>query len=272
MTTVPAQLRFTRGIFGIMGKTKTGKSSLALTAPRPVFWIDLDGSLVRALPRFTGTYKLLPRNHKPTAQDLEGADLVAVSYDPPIEWPGKKTTGFLALEQTLDNLFQLLAGTKVISSVVIDTGTLLWPIVTQAHLERLQQRDPDRSQLQQREYGIPNSRMQAYISVLYNSSKNVLITHHMTDVREKKLVNGKEVEVKVGETYDGWRRAENFVDVLVQTDTQQRPVLVNGKTELRNLPFMSIIKCGWTLDAEGKRLDDFSIPGLINYLNALRGL
>jgi len=264
------QPEFTGGIIGIMGDPKTCKTTWLLTAPTPILHIDLDNGIARAIGTFKGTYNQLPINHTVTAPDLAGFDLISIPFQFPVQWPGQKTQNHTMIANLIDTIFKVVCEVPWIASVAVDTGTVLWPTLHNAHLESLQLKNSNRESLIPVEYGPVNTKMRSYFTNVIHSGKNLIISHHIRDVRQEVIVKDKVVEQKIGETWDGWSKLEGLVDVLIRTRVENRAVNQKGQMVSKAFPYIEVVRCGWSLDAVGQRVDDFSFDGLLKFVNQKR--
>jgi len=262
---------FQQGLVGIYGYAKTAKTTLALTAPKPLFHFDFDEGFARAESRFS-QFKIrkLAVNTVPDLADLADADIITLPIRQPLLWPGQKVAGLLALREIVDQTLRLITdNASWIRTVALDTGSLFWTVTHGGRLEELRNLSKhDKQTLHPTEYAEPNSRIRAYLTNIRAAGKTAILTHHTRDVRMVKVIKGQEEEVKVGETWEGWSHLDGLVDVLVRTHKEERFVPGKGKTQN---PYMEIVTCGWSLDAEGQRVDNHSWDGLLTCINEKRG-
>ena len=135
----------------------------------------------------------------------------------------------------------------------------MWAIRTRAQLERAQVNNPNRVRLQQIEYGEPNTDMAAVLGACRAYGKNLLLLHHVGGIYESRLTPHGTEEVRIGDTYDGWSKSGNLVDVVRRTYKE------SGTTGVQ------FIDCGLTLAAEGQTLNPANFQSILDYMNQLRG-
>ena len=206
-------------IIAIMGENKTGTSTLSLTFPKPLHHIDFDpGGFERAARRFN--------------EELDSGAIQHTVYFTPLQAMREKIEGKTSMKprirlhgykeqwyQMLSIYFDILEGSKkagngeMFKTVVFDTFTGVYELARDGYLQELQEaQKPDaqiRERLLQIEYGPINKRMKAIIDAASEVGRSrefhLVLVHHMTDVYEKKLVDGKIEEVKVGRDLAGWK-------------------------------------------------------------------
>lgn len=233
------------------GEIKTCKTTLGLTFPKPIIMLDLDRGFHRAKQRFT-QYKILElqigESLLPAHID-SGAEIIVVPYQIPIKFPGQRSSDALVI---WDRIIQdVLTGCShpLVKTIYYDTGSVLWLLCREAHLERIQS-EPGKGAKQslgQFEYTKPNSEMRTLFTMPKAWGKNVIIAHHMAPKYEDAAKGGNSLtteKVQTGYTWDGWNRVGGVVDVIGQTYIER-----NGQG---SIPTLAIETCGLTLAAEGK--------------------
>ena len=212
-------------IFIIWGEDKTGKSTLALTAPKPLVYFQFDiGGKERAMWRFEEEEKkgnIITHNKAKKLLD----------YPQPLRRPTMKTEAIKGFRETwnqfLLDYLDALENPKI-ASVVIDTGTLLWTFAAQCVLQEkqelqlargLQTGEKLRERLTQIEYAEPNSRMMAVFQGAKSQGKNLVVTHHARDeFKAMPTVNGIE-ELRTGNReIAGWSKLGSIADLVVHTE------------------------------------------------------
>lgn len=300
-----------RLVIGVYGDVKTAKTSLLLTAPKPIYHVDFDQGIDRAIWRFPDLRvgRLNRGNGVPQPNVFKDHDIVSKEYLIPIEWPGSKPKGFVEFwEKTLLPDLQSVCESPDVSTIGIDTGTIMWHADTRAQLERVQQSQASRQSLLPVEYRRPNDEMRALLGAVKSTGKNLVITHHLEGVYETQWVKKSAradpelLETRVGETWAGWNHLGGLVDIIARcfidygwivtfssgsnmsvtaptesiarkmVPTERAPNMIGvfKATDIDPVPYLIIEKCGLTLKAEGSRLDNPTFDYLINYLNALR--
>jgi hypothetical protein len=254
----------------LWGEIKTAKTTFALTAPMPLVHLDFDQSLDRALWRFPHL-KCIKLDSPVSAEAMDTAaqtyDVIAIQYRQPIKWPGTAPKGFMDFENEVANDLRIAYENPTVKTIGIDTGTLMWNVATQAHLERVQRRstEKDRQSLIQIEYSRPNADMRAFLEAARIHRKNLVSIHHVGGLYKETLVRERKESVRVGDTWDGWNRIGGLADVKPQLDAVD---IRQGKSDL---PILHIDTCGLTLSAENVEVPlDFDT--LLNTINAFRRL
>lgn len=292
------------------GDVKTGKSSVALTAPKPMVNFDFDQSFDRAAARlFEKEPGLKVQRVWPgetiTARHLEEADLIVRQYDMPLKIPGQPNEGFLAIweGQFLPEILTAIAHPRI-KSIVVDTGTIMWLMDHQAHLERVQRsNDPNvkaRQNLIQIEYARPNTEARAIYTGARNRRKNIISVHHLgakygTGQVEVQKGNRTETVIKhdmvIGQQPAGFSQTSSVVDVVLRNRIEvkcRRPECAilgggyfedNPGTRMQHgshgideklTPTATFELCGYTLEAQNQKLINPDFLSVITMVNALR--
>lgn len=252
-------------LIGIYGDIKTAKTTFLLTAPKPIFFFDFDQGFERAIWRFPEIKHTIITNIAETDTALkDGNQVIRKFYPIPIKWPGQKTTGFLQLwDEVIVPDFMAVYNDARIKTLVIDTGTLMWLCDHSAHLERVGLRSTNpRSSLLPVEYARPNSDMRSLIGAARHLGRNLILTHHVGGVYETRMVkHGRGIvseEVRVGDTWAGWKEMGGLVDLVARSYTRE----LTGQDDIGNIvyantdPFIVVEHCGLTLRAEGFKLSN----------------
>ncbi len=236
------------------GGIKTCKTTLGLTFPKPIIMLDLDRGFHRAKQRFTQFSILelqIGEELHPVHID-SGAQIIVIPYQVPIKFPGQRSPDVLTLWNKIIQDVSIGCAHPLVKTIYYDTGSVLWLLCREAHLERLQA-EPGKSAKQslgQFEYSKPNAEMRALYTMPKAWGKNLVIAHHMTGKYEDRPKGGNSLEmekVQVGFTWDGWGRVGGIVDVIGQT-------YINTNGETGSHPAMTIETCGLTLASEGEVL------------------
>lgn len=247
------------------GPIKTCKTTLGLFFPQPSVLFDFDLGFERALPRLPThcKYLVIPANIALQPQHLTLADIIVKKYQIPIKFPRKPVKGILDLwdNQVKPDII-LAAESPNIKSIILDTGTVWWSMDTAAQLERVQQKSPDRVNLQQIEYSIPNQDARALLGYIRQCGKHLYMPHHVGGIyQDIETRYGKE-SIKIGETWDGFSHLGAIVDVIGRTYIET----VNGKKK----PHIMVETCGYTLDIEGMFLVEPTFDVLLSEINRIR--
>ena len=261
---------------GIYGDIKTGKTSLALSFSKPIFHVDLDiggfqraearvlklGYSVMKLPGITAVNQSLPQFYQ-TQGWKQLPDIITKPYPLPLKFPGQAIHGMMAVwEELIDDLLFMYA-TPQISTIVIDTGTMMHQISTMAHLERIQAKNPERQVLQQIEYARPNTEERSLLSGAYTYEKNLVITHHAGGKYESRLTAKGTEEIRVGDTWAGFNGMGAIVDLVARSFIAPSP---NGTI----VPRLWIEDCGLTLQAKGEQMENPTFDSLLELINNFR--
>lgn len=265
-------------VCSIWGSEGTWKTSHALS------WVKL-GKLVhyefdiggydRASWRLTTEQQAIVANKKfPTPIQLERlkGTTTVTSRIP------KKITGVKELWQRFVTDYVESVQQADIKTIVFDSATKLWSIVTRAYLQELQEKqlaqgtheDKIRERLGQIEYGEPNDRMGTLIYTARSYSKNLLLIHYPRD-KYREFINsrGEKESLATGEIEpDGFKETRKLVDLELHTSWEK----VNG---VNTIQFRIENKCG--LEGVGTRGLGLYLPtpdhdGIDTLMNQLRGV
>jgi hypothetical protein len=255
-------------LVGIWGDIKTAKTTFALTAPKPLFHMDLDLGFERAENRFESSSDIHKINSNlseflSTLNGIPQDAIITRRYPVPILWPGQNIQGMIALLETVTTDIGTAYMTPGIKSVVVDTGTVLWTVATSAHLERVQQRNEQRQRLQQIEYARPNAEMRALYGAARSYNTSLVITHHVGGVYKEQLGTQGIESMRVGDTWAGFTGMGGVVDIVGRTGITR-----NGTNDIT--PMMQVETCGYSLALEGQMLENPTFNGVLDTINNLR--
>ena len=223
-----------RIIASIEGTDKTGKSHLALTAPRPIMYIDLD----------VGTEGVI---HK-----FEGEDLMVYQVEQPErlgssqELMGRYGEIWATVQDKISEALAMNEGT-----LIIDTFTEAYDICRLAHFGKM-------SQVQPHQYGVAYADLREVMRKVHQSKMSCILLHKMGN-----NFNTGEPEMK------GWNDIPHQVQVTLRTDredTADGPVFLAEVRACRQNPNLmgKHLYAGATTDPRG-------IPGGLN-MQMLLGL
>jgi hypothetical protein len=251
------------------GPIKTGKSTLALTWPKPMVHMDFDQGFHRAEPNFLNLKVVKVPLGEPLEKWLpialgQGAEIITKPYPLPVKW-GSTVAGYIDLWNEIVGDLKVIYENQYVQTLCMDTGSVFWEIRVQAQLEKAQQRNATRTRLQEIEYGEPNSDMRAMLGACRTYGKNLITVHHVGGVYEPKLTAQGTESVRVGDTYSGWKHTGALVDIILKTNKIEA---VNGQPA--QIEAM-ILTCGLTLAAEGQVVPDASFESILALVNSLRG-
>ena len=274
------------GICAICGDEGTGKTTMALTFPKPLRHFDIDvGGYRRAAWRLTKDGVVSKSYPKPIQiEKLMGQQSVPASTR--VSMP-KKVEGMKELWQIFVTDYVAACMDKDSASIVIDSSTLLWKICHNSHLQELQEKqlaqwkikNPNRpfdeseyrERLQPVEYGPANDRMRTILHTARAFQKNLILTHYPTDeygtFPDKK---GDIVEGKTGiKILDGFGETSKLVDLIVWTTVKET---IDKGNKIKT-PIARITKCG--IEGMGLNAVGLEVPatyeGIINLKNLMSG-
>ena len=143
-----------RLIASISGPQKTGKTNLALTAPAPIAFYDMDMGTEGVVEKFAAIKKVYRSQYDYrmlTAPDIAGIIVM---------WEKMKKDFIWGLES------------PDVATPIVDTGTEMWELLRMARFGKLTQVKPFH-------YGPVNAEFRDLIRLAYASSKDVIFTHKM---------------------------------------------------------------------------------------------
>ncbi len=273
-------------IIGVVcGEEGTGKTTMALTFPKPLQHFDIDvggyrraawrlpvdGVESRSYPKPIQIDKLMGQTGSPSARLIIP----------------KKVEGMKELWQRIVQDFINACMDEKVETIVLDSATLLWNICHQSHLQELQERQlaqwrnkkPNvpfdendyRERLQPIEYGPANDKMRTILHTARSFQKHLVLTHYPGDEYGSMLdAKGNVVEGKTGnKILDGFKETGKLVDLIVWLSIKE--TVVDGKKE--KWPAAKITKCG--LEGMGLNAIGLEVPatydGIINLQNLMKG-
>jgi len=272
------------GITAICGDEGTGKTTMALTFPKPLRHFDIDvGGYRRAIWRLDTTDTVSKSYPRPIQMNkLMGQQNVSTRIEIP-----KKVTGMKELWQSIVTDFVEACQDAAVKTIVLDSSTLLWNVCHNGRLQELQEiqfakhkkekpnqpwdENDYRERLQPIEYGPANDRMRALLHTARSFGKNLILIHYPTD--EYGTVpdgRGNVVEGKTGKTIlDGFKETVKLVDLVVWTSIKTQTVQgVEQKSVVAK-----ITKCG--IEGMGLNAVGLEVPatyeGIINLKNMMIG-
>jgi len=282
------------GITAICGDEGTGKTTMALTFPKPLRHFDIDvGGYRRAIWRLSPEGVESKSYPRPIQVDklmgAQGSPTTRISIP-------KKVEGMKELWQDIVTDLVAACQDTALKTIVIDSSTLLWNICHQSHLQELQEKQlanhkkykPNipfdendyRERLQPIEYGPANDRMRTILHTARSFSKNLVLVHYPTD--EYGTIpdgRGGMTEGKTGAiVIDGFKETKKLVDLVVWTKISSQMVPSNPanpqspKIE-EKLAVCKITKCG--IEGMGLSAVGLEVPatydGIINLKRMMAG-
>lgn len=289
------------GITAVVGDEGTGKTTMALSFPKPLFHMDIDlGGFRRAAWRLGDLrIKVCSVDEDISKIDWGQYDVVTKSYPKPIQMNKllgqtfeqtstratvqvpKRVEGMKELWQQIVTDFVAVCQSPA-KTINPDSSTMLWTIDHQSTLQEAQERQiaagigPDhekfRERLQQYEYGTANDRMRTLFQTAKMFSKELVLTHYPTDVYgpvpdgRGGMTQGKTGQLKM----DGFGETAKMADAVLWTRVVEQ--MQPGKDTIR-YPVAKFAKCGiegMGLKAVGMEVVA-SYEAIINLRNMMRG-
>ena len=260
-------------ILAIWGQEKTGKTTLALSAPKPIRYFEFDiGGYDRAkdgqgvkklgidMSKVIHSLHLMPLQAQiklltPTVKGAMESKLVI----------GMKELWYSYLTQYITALDQ-----PDIQTIVLDTFTVVWEICGMAYLQEKQEGQFDssgklppseriREQLKQIEYKEPNTRMRAILYLAKSKKKNLILVHHARDGYISQInADGRREDVRSGkQELAGWGYIGDIADVIVRTDWKSEPNT-------------TITLCGLAPKATGIEIENATYDDIFKRVNFIR--
>jgi hypothetical protein len=202
-----------RSIVSIEGLEKSGKTRLALTAPEPIVYIDLDVGTEGVIePLMQDKNILLYQVEQPS------------KLGSPAELMDRFKNTWADIQNKINQVLQLEKGT-----LVIDTFTEAYDICRMAHLGKL-------AQVQPHQYQVCYADLREIFRLAYKSSINLIVLHKMnpnfnTGILEYKGWNdvSYQVQTTIRTNRDNSDKGPEF-SATVQ-DCRQKPELMGRKLE-----------------------------------------
>ncbi len=185
----------------VSARPKRGKTHFSLTWPDPicVFAFDVKG-VNEIVPKF------------PAKQiDVREYQIPIIDSDPPKPYAE-------AIWNRFNGEYREVCESGKYKTVVIDTATSLWTIIRHAVAEEV-----DAKRLIQRQYTLPNLRMNSVFSRAVIAGLNLVVIQYM----KNKFVNEKDTGEEV---LSGWKQTDGAVDVVLELDRLTR-IVAGGKKE-----------------------------------------
>ena len=276
-------------ILGLYGEDKTCKTTLALTAPKPLRHMEFDlGGFNRAALRFNGDIKSGLIQSKKYIMPMQAL------FEPQDVSPDKVTikssrqllVGFKELwySEFLVDYYNYLKDPEV-KTIVLDTFTMVWELCHKMVLQEKQEvqiaalggkpMPPGfqlRDKLLQIEYGDPGGRMRQLLYIAVAQDKNLVLTHHARDQYKKQLVGDKVEDIPTGKRERaGWGNLGDIADVIVHTYiVPEKPATGSGKPKL--VPCCEIELSSISLNSVGLQLREPSWDSLGKLAKMVEGV
>jgi len=243
-------------IAGLWGDEKTGKSSLALTWPKPIAHFDMDFGVGRVMHRFQEDFDKGLIVTKPYALKLE--DVMFTSSK------GRPIKGAREVYEQFITDYVAAVMDEDVATLVIDTSTQLWEIVRLGYLQEKQELQKESEKLRERllpvEYGEPNGRMRNIIQAARSYDKHLVLVHYAKDeYKPQPDSKGGISEQRTGKIIlDGFKWTPDLSDIIIQTRREDSTFF--GKVTL----------CGLAVSLEGTELQDPTYELFMGALDKLR--
>jgi hypothetical protein len=263
-------------IWMIYAPTKACKTSLGLTAPKPLVLLDTDLRSEGALPRFPN--HIIVTDFKDPRFKPPYPEITVKRYPQMPNW-GKAPKGQKALWTELTSDYQIVMENPDIRTIQLDTMTGAWKIDHEGYLEERQEVNPNKQKLIEIEYTEPNKRMRTLINAARAYNKNLIVIYHETDEYVKKEVVDKAGNVGIEsvptgkKVPDGFRRFEvaQISDVILYMTLVTVPD-PKDKTRMITLPQARIECNGLCIAANGIEIIDPTWDKIMGVINGMRGI
>jgi hypothetical protein len=229
----------------IYGEPGTIKSSLAITWPGSIAFYNLEGGARRAWG-----YDALVDAGTIVERSFTLATRSIIERWAPLK-------GYRESWQIITG--QLEADFQKFSTVVWDTGTVMWAVCRDAYLQELQEtsKGTPQKQLLQIQYGDPNRRMTGLFNINQAFQKNLVVVHHETDEymdavdpAGKPILDeyGNKISYTTGNKVpEGFKATRAISDWVLRTTFKDTP---EGQ-----VPIATIEKSGYGLHLRGKEIE-----------------
>jgi hypothetical protein len=250
-------------IISIWGIEGSGKSSLGLSFPKPMFHLDLDlGGFERAVWRLEDTAKnekkplrVLRCEAKEDVSKIDWSkwDLVSKPYLAPVQldkllgvkknglsvrFP-RAVTGIKELWQEIVTDIVTVGQVPTLKSIMTDSATQLWWVCHTSLLQEKQEIqisnhvNPEHKDFREKLSPVefPNSRMRDLIYTVRSFGKNLIMTHYPKDIYANKLVGERLESYATGEVEpDGFKHTVTLDDIVIwcYSEVDKRKEIMKG--------------------------------------------
>lgn len=231
-------------IVSIEGQAGTCKSGFAYTSPLPIVAFSPDMGHDRAIygslfpeffqgldikrvtyvaPTMTAQGKFSEVKYEP----YSGHDITIYEMPVPMQMDPDKLTGFMEQWMYFIKIFSAAVTDPAVSTILLDTATLLRKLKINAYLQELQGQGKARKQLQQIEYGHPDGEIRTLYTMANGLRKNMVAIHHVRDHYSKQMTVDGKIETSPDGTFeiDGVKDTEKMVDILMRTEAGKNTVM-----------------------------------------------
>lgn len=265
-------------IAAIWGTEGSGKTSMALTFPKPLKHYDLDvGGYDRAAWRIetegvTSTSYPIPLQ----TEKLMGARPEKSGSNVSVRFP-RRVVGYKELWQQIVTDYVEDCKNTALKTIVIDSATQLWTVCHTSLLQEKQEiqlaagikeTDPKfREKLLPIEF--PNDRMRSLIYTARSYGKNLVLTHYPRNIYKQRFDSkGELVDYKSDELEpDGFKDTSKLVDLVVWTYTDSKDGNIVGRAKIT-------VKCGVPglgMTAVGLELPSPTYQGIVELREVISG-
>ena len=245
------------GVTTIYGEPGTCKTSLALTWPKPIAFYDLENGGRRAW----GIDKLIADNVVQKRTITIPLKSLTKRYD--------KLDGYKAAWDSFTSQVSHDLDSKVFSTIVWDTGTLIWSLVRDAFLEERQIERPNKKTLDTIEYAEPNRRMTTLYQLIKAYEVHLVVTHHSKDEYVPELAANKPIKDDQGNVkmiQSGNKLPDGFKETLALSD-----LVLYTRLENNNIPHVLVTKSLYGLDLRGQDIEWPEYKKLDSRIDFFRG-
>lgn len=267
-------------IINVEGEEKSGKSSFAYTAPLPIVVFSTDLGHQRAIfgklyPEFFDEldikefpykkpkleWKNGQANAKVEYEPFTGHDITIYELPTPLQMDPNGVEGFMAQWSYMLTIYIAAMQDPAVSTVIMDTMTLVYKNKCDAYLEELNTRNGShRKQLLQVEYGHPNESIRSLYDFARASDKNLVTVHHLRDHYVNRPNSKGEIESQPDGTMetDGMRETGKKVDIVLRIEKKDgklygRMPTCGPNLAMENMPIlnptwdtlMDMVEMGW---------------------------
>jgi len=257
-------------ITAIWGVEKSGKSTVAMTFPKPIVHFDLDvGGYARAAWRLD-TKDIVTKSY-PIPMQIEKM-MGARKEDGVTIKPSKKVEGMIELWQSVIVDYIAAVQDPKVKTIIMDSATQLWTICHRSRLQTLQDKQIGqgekeayiRAQLLPIEYADPNEQMKSIVFTARSYQKNLILTHYPKDVYAPKLTDRGVEEFRTGEIdIDGFKQTKALCDIAIFTYQ-----IKNGK-DTKMMARITLSGLGKAL--EGMEVEDPTFEKIEKLIKMVRG-
>jgi len=196
-------------VTAIWGAYNTGKSTMILGWPEPIWIADLELGMKRAVWRV----KDVDYNLWEMKMDEE------ILLNLMLATRGGKIAGRIEQWNLISQEFVNILKEKKYKTIAFDTGKVLWDVDNQSILELRQGDNPNKQTLDPMEYAAPNQRMANIITICQNLGVELVFTNHERDIYARQLIDGQMKMAPTGvKELDGWKQTMDLCDWVVHTE------------------------------------------------------